>query len=96
MVGFLAGDLTRLLLEHEDSQIRRGRLQLAERYFDYEATAAGHKELSSVRSYLGLLGDLTNLTHEEKMQRVQAMLFGWNHSRQAETPPDSEKSKAAE
>ncbi len=73
--------LTRLLLDSEDNDIRRARLRLAEKYFDYEATAASQKDLPQLRAYLAVVGDDTSLSHDEKIERVQAILFGWDRSR---------------
>ncbi|MEO6183047.1 MAG: hypothetical protein ABIP71_08130, partial [Verrucomicrobiota bacterium] len=69
---------TKLLVESDDNDIRRARLKLAQQYFDYEATAASLKELPQLRSYLTVIGDDTNLSHDEKMKRVHAILFGWD------------------
>ncbi len=69
---------TKLLLESEGNDIRRSRLKLAEKYFDYEATAASLEELPRLRAYLEAIGDDASLSHDEKMQRVRAVLFGWN------------------
>ncbi len=75
---------TKLLLASEDNEIRRGRLQLARQYFDYEAKAASLKELPHWRSYLCQVARDTALNHEEKMKRVQAILFGWDEVNSAE------------
>jgi len=72
---------TKLLLESEDNDIRRSRLRLAERYFDYEATAASVKELPHLRAYLEVVGNDASLSHGEKMQRVHAILFGWDRAK---------------
>jgi hypothetical protein len=72
---------TKLLLESEDNDIRRSRLKLAQRYFDYEATAASVKELPHLRAYLEVVGDDASLSHDEKLKRVQAILFGWDRSK---------------
>lgn len=69
---------TKLLLESEDNDIRRARLKLAEKYFDYEATAASIKELPQLRAYLCLIADDASLSHDEKMKRVEAILYGWD------------------
>lgn len=73
--------LTRILLESEDNDIRRSRLKLAERYFDYEATAAANKEWPQLRAYLAVVGDDASLSHDEKIKRVQGILFGWDRSK---------------
>ena len=72
---------TKLLLASEDNDLRRSRLKLAERYFDYEATAASLKELPQLRAYLEVIGNNDGLSHDEKMQRVHAILFGWDRSK---------------
>lgn len=69
--------LTRLLLESENNDIRRARLKLAERYFDYEARAASLQELPHLRSYLCTVASDASLSHDEKMNRIRAMLSGW-------------------
>lgn len=68
---------TKLLLASEDNDLRRSRLKLAEKYFDYEATAASLKELPRLRAYMDVIGDDASLSHDEKMKRVHAILFGW-------------------
>jgi len=75
--------LTRLLLDSEDNDIRSRRLKLEEKCFDYEATAASLKELPQLRSYLKVVSDDTSLGHDEKMQRVHAILFGWGREESA-------------
>jgi hypothetical protein len=83
--------LTRLLLESEDNDIRRPRLKLAERYFDYEATAASLKELPQLRAYLAVIGDDTSLSHDEKIKRVHAILYGWDRARTGGDEPDQSR-----
>ena len=70
-----------LLLESERNDLRRSRLQLAQRYFDYEATAACQKELPRVRSYMVAIGHDPNLTEDEKTARIVDVIFGENRSR---------------
>jgi hypothetical protein len=72
--------LTRLLLDSEDNEIRRARLKLAEKCFDYDAVAACQKELPRLRAYMDVVADDASLTHDEKMKRVQAILFGWKRA----------------
>jgi hypothetical protein len=72
---------TKLLLESEDNDLRRSRLKLAEKYFDYEATAASIKELPHLRAYLDVIVDDASLNHDEKVERVRAILFGWDRSK---------------
>lgn len=69
---------TKLLLESEDTDIRRTRLQLAQRCFDYEATAASQKDLPQLRAYMEVIGDDTTLSYDEKMKKVHAILYGWD------------------
>ena len=68
---------TKLLLESESNDLRRARLKLAERYFDYEATAASQKELPHLKAYLAVVRDDASLSDEERLSRVHAMLYGW-------------------
>jgi hypothetical protein len=85
------GSLTRLLLESEDNDIRRSRLKLAERYFDYEAAAAASKEWPRLRAYLAVIGDNTSLSHDEKIERVHAILYGWDRARTGGDEPDKSR-----
>jgi len=73
--------LTRILLESEDNDIRRSRLKLAERYFHFEATAASIKELPRLRAYLDVVADDTSLNRDEKIERVRAILYGWDRAK---------------
>lgn len=68
--------LTRLLLESEDIAIRRGRLQLAERYYQLEQAVAAQQGLPLFRAYLNTIGDDPSLTHEQKVERVRNFAFG--------------------
>ena len=70
--------LIKLLLAGEAIDIRRSRLKLAQTHFDYDATAASAKELPNLRAYLSAIQDDDGLTHEEKLDRVRAILYGWN------------------
>lgn len=72
---------TKLLLESEDNDLRRSRLKLAEKYFDYEATAASIKELPHLRAYLAIVRDDASLSHDEKIERVKAILYGWDRAK---------------
>ena len=72
---------TKLLLDSEDNDIRRSRLKLAQQYFDYEATTASIKEWPHLRSYLAVIGNDTSLSHDEKIKRVRAILFGWDRAK---------------
>jgi hypothetical protein len=67
---------TRVLLESEENEIRRAKLKLAQQQFDYEMSVALIDELPHLRSYLCTVGNDESLSHEEKMKRTQAILFG--------------------
>ena len=69
------------LLESDDNDIRRSRLRLAQKHFDYEATTAANSELPQLRAYLKAIRDDPSLSHAEKLKRVQAILFGWDRSK---------------
>jgi len=69
---------TKVLIESEDTEIRRERLKLAQQSFDYQATASSIKELPQLRAYLDVVMDDASLSHEEKLKRVRAILFGWD------------------
>jgi hypothetical protein len=68
--------LTRLLLLGEENEIRLRRVQLGERYFDFEANTACAKDLEKARSYIQAVGNNESLTDAEKQQRVVELLFG--------------------
>ena len=67
---------TRLLLESEENEIRRGRLKLAQQQFDYEAMAASIAELPQFRAHLIKVSEDDSLTEMEKLERVRAIMFG--------------------
>jgi hypothetical protein len=79
--------LARLLLESEDIAIRRGRLALAERYFQFENTAAAQQEWPKLRAYLAAVGDDPSLSHEQKIERVCILVFGREAAKAAEGVP---------
>ena len=54
---------------------------MAEKIFEHDATAACLDELPKIRSYLEVIGDDESLNHDEKLRRVQAILFGWDRTR---------------
>jgi hypothetical protein len=56
---------------------------LAEKCFDFEATAGSIEEMLQLRSYLKAVSDDTNLSHDEKMKRVHAIHFGWGRENSA-------------
>jgi hypothetical protein len=68
--------LTRVLLESEENEIRLRKVKLEERYYDFEANTMCAKELEKVRAYLRAVGDNENLSPEEKQERVIELLFG--------------------
>ena len=70
--------ITKLLLESERNELRRGRLEFAQRCFDYDATVASVDDLPKVRAYLQAIQDDTSLNDDEKIRRVQAMLYHWS------------------
>ncbi len=82
---------TKLLLESEDTDIRRSRLTLAQRCFDYEATAASQKDLPQLRAYMQAISDDTSLANDEKLKKVHAMLYGWNRGPSDEVVEDKSK-----
>jgi hypothetical protein len=88
---------TKLLLDSEDNEIRQARLKLAQKYFDYEATAACQKDLPRLRAYLEAISDDTSLSNDEKLKRVHAIMFGWKNAesgtKEAEAPKEPEASK---
>ena len=84
---------TKLLLVSEDNELRRARLKLAQQYFDYEATTASMTELPKLRAYLKVITNDTSLNHDEKLKRVQAILFGWDHSKSSANGQDTSTKK---
>jgi hypothetical protein len=82
---------TKLLLESEDNDLRRARLKLAEQYFHFEATAASLDELPKIRAYLDVIGDDPSLSHDEKIKRVQMIMFGWKKYKSDEAKSDESK-----
>lgn len=69
--------LTEVLLEAEQNDLRRARLQFEQRCFDYEATVATVKEIPRIRAYMQAVQDDDSLTGHEKIKKVEAMLFHW-------------------
>ena len=84
---------TKLLLASEDNDLRRSRLKLAEKCFDFEATAASIKELPQLRAYFDVIGNDASLSHDEKLKRVHEVLFGWNGSKLNMDLVEAEKTK---
>jgi len=80
---------TKLLLQSEDNEIRRCRLRLAQQCFDYEATAASRKDLPQLTAYLAVIADDPNLSNDEKLKRVHAILYGWRRSESDVIQPDN-------
>jgi len=81
---------TKLLLEREDNDLRRARLKLAEQYFHFEATAASLDELPKIRAYLNVIGDDPSLSRDEKIKRVQMIIFGWKQFKADEAKSNNE------
>jgi len=69
--------LTELLLEAEQNDLRRGRLEFAQRCFDYEAIVATVQEIPWIRAYMQAVVDNKSLSSDEKSKKVEAMLFHW-------------------
>jgi len=67
--------LAKLLLLSEDVDIRQRRLELAERWFHFEATAAARKDLPRLTAYLSVISDDTALSNEEKVSKVRDIMF---------------------
>ena len=67
--------LTKLVLDSEDNDIRRSRLELAQRWFHYEATVAARKDLPQLTAYMSAISDDATLSYEEKLSRVHAILY---------------------
>ena len=81
--------LTRLLLENEDTEIRRARLRLAEKCYDHEAMAAAQKDMPQLRSYLRMMAADKSLSPEERIKRLKATLFGEDQAKSGEEPDKS-------
>ena len=69
--------LAQVLLEAEQNDLRRGRLELAERCFDYEKTVESLADMPKFRAYLQSITDNPRLSHDQKVERVQAIMFHW-------------------
>jgi hypothetical protein len=67
---------TRLLLESEENEIRRGRLKLAQQQFDFTAMAASIEELPQFRAHMLTVSDDDSLTEMEKLERIRAIMWG--------------------
>ena len=50
---------------------------------------AGGRHFAAPGNYLSVISKDTSLSYEEKLERIQAILFGWNKKADA---PKSEKS----
>jgi hypothetical protein len=70
--------LIKLLLASEAIEIRHSRLKLAQTRFEHGAATAALKELPNLRAYLKALENDTGLTHDEKIDRLRAFLYGWD------------------
>jgi hypothetical protein len=82
---------TKLLLDSEDNDIRRARLKLAERYFHFEGVAAAQNELPQLRAYLDVVADDTSLSYEEKIEKVRAIMFGWDRAKSGVDEPNKSR-----
>lgn len=69
--------MAKLLLDSEENELRRAKLNLAERCFDYEAIAACQKEWPHHKAYLEAIANDDSLSHDEKIRKTKKMLFGW-------------------
>lgn len=69
--------LSQILLDAEQNDLRRGRLELAERCFDYERTVESLDDMPQFRAYLEAIWDNKRLSHDQKVRRVKAFLFHW-------------------
>jgi hypothetical protein len=69
--------LAQVLLEAEQNDLRRGRLELAERCFDYEKTVESLVDLPKFRAYVQAIMNNPRLSHDQKVRRIQAILFHW-------------------
>ncbi len=82
--------LTKLLLASEGNGVRQGRLELAERYFYREATAAARKEFAQLGAYLAGILDDASLDAQGKIEKVKQMLYTGEGSKSgAEAKDDS-------
>jgi hypothetical protein len=77
-----------VLLKSEENDIRRARLELAEKYFDLEKASAFQEELPQVRAQFMAISRDANLSDKEKKKRLQELLFGPDHSKPDENQPD--------
>src|SRR6266702_2938641 len=66
---------TKLLLASEGNGVRQGRLELAERYFYREATAAARKEFAQLGAYLAGILDDASLDAQGKIEKVKQLLY---------------------
>jgi hypothetical protein len=69
--------LAQVLLEAEQNDLRRGRLELAERCFDYEKTVESLADLPKFRAYVQAITNNPRLSEVQKIKRIQAILFHW-------------------
>jgi hypothetical protein len=71
--------LIKLLLASEAIEIRHSRLKLAQTRFEHHAATAALQELPNLRAYLKALENDTALTYDEKIGKLRAFLYGWDH-----------------
>jgi hypothetical protein len=83
--------LVKLLLDSEENDLRRERLKLAEKCFDYDAIAACQKEWPHHKAALEAIGNDASLSYDEKIEKVKKMFFGWQYEEKGRenSPPPS-------
>jgi hypothetical protein len=69
--------LTELLLDAEHNDLRRGKLELEQRSFDYEKTVATLKELPQTRAYLTAIVRDTSLSDQQRTEKIRDLFFRW-------------------
>jgi hypothetical protein len=79
---------TRLLLASEHLDLRRARIELAEKYFHFESTVAANQEMPHLRAAFESIGGDPKLTDDQKLARIHDLLYGWDHTRTR--PPEPE------
>jgi hypothetical protein len=83
--------LTKLLLDSEQNEIRRARLQFVERCFDQQVTAAVFQEAPRLRARLIEIADDPSLDRAGQLKRINELLYGWK--KPADGPPPAEERK---
>jgi len=67
--------LAKILLASEENDIRRSRIKLEQQVFHYKATAAASEEIPLVASLLLKIENDEDLSDEEKLEKVHALLY---------------------